>query len=269
MDKTASETERIRNKLVRELSAMYDATDEQILEAIEPYLNAMYLDDDTARANKRLRHARNNGLDELIDIFTAYILLANERAIAQINAAMNNVAGINYEHVHSSVEKKTGVDIGGTADAYKASKYSRRAYDRATQSKYVSDAVMDEIKKGVRAGESAKEIKRRIRKVADISRNSAKNTAVTETTRIRSESRLDAMKEARKNGVEMVKIWRHSPYVKEPREWHQNLEGAEMPLDEPFVVDGVEMQAPGDPNGGAKNNCYCRCFLDEEVISWR
>lgn len=268
MDKEACETEKIRAGLLRDLKRLYNSADRQIQKEIEEYLDAIILDDEEATQRQRIKHAEKSGLDELVEIFVAVMLLTNDKAIGRINRAMNNVAGINYEHVRAKVERVTGVNIGGAAEAYSGTRYSKRAYRRATQSKYVSDTAMKQMKTGLKRGENSKEISRRIRKAGNVSRNSSNNTAVSETTRIRSESRLDAMRESAKRGIQMVKIWRHSFHVKAPRDWHMDMDGERKPLDEPFVVDGIEMQHPGDPNGGAENNCYCHCYLDEEVIGW-
>jgi hypothetical protein len=35
-------------------------------------------------------------------------------------------------------------------------------------------------------------------------------------------------------------------------------------MDEPFNLDGVLMQHPGDPDGGAENVCNCRCCIAYE-----
>lgn len=268
MDKAAKETERIHAELLRELRRLYNSADRQIQEEIEEYLDAIILDDEEATQRQRVKYAEKNGIRNIVGIFTAVMLLTNEKAIGWINSAMNNIAGINYEHVRAKVERVTGVNIGGTAEAYSGTRYSKRAYRRATQSKFVFDTAMKQIRTGLKRGENSKEISRRIRKAGNVSRNSSNNTAVTETTRIRSESRLDAMRESAKRGIQMVKIWRHSFHVKAPRDWHMDMDGEQKPLDEPFIADGVEMQHPGDPNGGAENNCFCHCYLDEEVVSW-
>jgi hypothetical protein len=43
------------------------------------------------------------------------------------------------------------------------------------------------------------------------------------------------------------------------------MDGAEpIPTDEPFIVDGEEMDRPGDPAGSPENVTKCRCTLDYE-----
>lgn len=268
MDKAARETEQVRTDLLKSLKRLYDSADRKIQADIEELLMAIYLDDEAATQRQRIQHAERNGLNEIVEIFVAVMLMTNEKAISRINRAANNVAGINYADVRNYVKRVTGIDIRGAAEEFEGTRYTRRAYNRATQSKFVSDSAMKQIKAGLRRGETSKEISKRLQKAVNLSRNSANNTGVTETTRIRSESRLDAMRQAEKRGIKMVKIWRHSPHVKAPRDWHMSMNDISVPLDEPFIVDGIEMQYPGDPNGGAANNCYCHCFLDERVESW-
>ncbi len=40
---------------------------------------------------------------------------------------------------------------------------------------------------------------------------------------------------------------------------HADAEGQAVPLDEPFVVGGEELNYPGDPEGSASNTINCRC----------
>lgn len=40
---------------------------------------------------------------------------------------------------------------------------------------------------------------------------------------------------------------------------HLDADGQRVPMDEPFVVDGEELDYPGDPNGSPENTISCRC----------
>lgn len=43
------------------------------------------------------------------------------------------------------------------------------------------------------------------------------------------------------------------------REWHADADGQEVNIDEPYIVMGEALDAPGDPNGSPENIINCRC----------
>jgi uncharacterized protein with gpF-like domain len=45
------------------------------------------------------------------------------------------------------------------------------------------------------------------------------------------------------------------------REAHANADGQEVGIDEPFEVDGEELDRPGDENGSPENVINCRCTI--------
>jgi len=72
--------------------------------------------------------------------------------------------------------------------------------------------------------------------------------------------------------IPLLKQWVHAEYVGSPRTWHLALDrqtnpddgGVRLPVNQPFMVNTpnygvIEMQYAHDENGGAANNCNCRC----------
>lgn len=47
----------------------------------------------------------------------------------------------------------------------------------------------------------------------------------------------------------------------ETRDSHAAMDGVQVPIDEPFDVDGEQMMQPGDAAGGPGNTCNCRCTV--------
>lgn len=43
------------------------------------------------------------------------------------------------------------------------------------------------------------------------------------------------------------------------RDWHAEADGQEVGVNEPFIVNGEELDYPGDPNGSDDNIINCRC----------
>ena len=81
-----------------------------------------------------------------------------------------------------------------------------------------------------------------------------------------------AMGSTTKVNIPLLKQWIHAEYVAMPRNWHQALDrqtnpddgGLRLNVNQPFIVNTpgvgiVEMQYAHDNNGGAINNCNCRC----------
>ena len=66
---------------------------------------------------------------------------------------------------------------------------------------------------------------------------------------------------AKKQGV-TSKAWLHTiGRSKNYREAHLAISGKPIGINSKFMVNGVLMDYPGDPNGGAENNCNCRCSV--------
>lgn len=45
------------------------------------------------------------------------------------------------------------------------------------------------------------------------------------------------------------------------RDWHEDADGQEVPVDQPFDVGGESLMYPGDPDGSPGNVINCRCFV--------
>ena len=63
-----------------------------------------------------------------------------------------------------------------------------------------------------------------------------------------------------KNGFQMTREW-VAVEDERTREAHSEADGQEVGLDEPFEVDGEELDRPGDENGSPENIINCRCTL--------
>lgn len=89
--------------------------------------------------------------------------------------------------------------------------------------------------------------------------NRSATIARTEGHRIQIQSALDAQKEAKKKGADVVKQW-DSTLDGKTRDSHRKLDGQIRELDEDFEVDGMKAEAPG-MFGDPAEDCNCRCAL--------
>ena len=79
----------------------------------------------------------------------------------------------------------------------------------------------------------------------------------TEGHRLQVQSGMDACYKAKDKGADVVKQW-DSTLDGKTRPEHRKVDGEIRELDEPFSNG---LMFPGDPKGGAKEVCNCRCAL--------
>jgi len=81
--------------------------------------------------------------------------------------------------------------------------------------------------------------------------------ARTETAGANNKAILESAKQA---GM-THKIW-ITALDERTRPWHADANGQRVPISENFIVNGEELEQPGDPNGSPENIINCRCVLD-------
>lgn len=267
MNRVRKETVAIRNKTIADLKRIYAAQWDEISEEFERLVNQMTLEDLKATQTARLKHADNNGKGELVALITGAAVLANTRAIKRINSGMAKIYTLNADDVASYAFKKSGKEIFTKEVTIQSllGKHTKKRYNQASDSKYVSRQVVREIDRMLKQGVGTKKISQRLNKVYNFNRTSAFRTTLTETTRIQSRGRFDTMNEAKKKGLVFKKIWKHGVFIKKPRDWHVDMAGEVRDLDEPFS-NGLMM--PGEDNAPAEEVINCHCYLDEELVDW-
>lgn len=119
--------------------------------------------------------------------------------------------------------------------------------------------ISSEISRGISTGQMFSEISRNIAAYAGISRNNAMRIARTEGHRIQIQATMNAQNKAKEKGADIVKQW-DSTLDGKTRPHHRMLDGQIRELDEPFEVDGKEVEAPG-MFGRPSEDCNCRCAL--------
>ncbi|MFD3612376.1 ADP-ribosyltransferase [Streptomyces atroolivaceus] len=129
----------------------------------------------------------------------------------------------------------------------------------------LAEATRAELAAGVAAGEDIEQLRARLRTAfnregAHLGPVREHRIAQTEATRAWNTATLAAAEAATGPDRPVVKQWitRHDARV---RTAHDQVDGQIRLLAEPFVVAGVEMQAPGDPTAPASLVIHCRCRL--------
>ncbi len=82
------------------------------------------------------------------------------------------------------------------------------------------------------------------------------------STEVNTAANRGIWKSSKDIGVPMIKSWRYGGI--NVRSWHQINQ--QRRIDEPFMVNGEEMQYPGDPTASAANIVNCKCGMVEDVV---
>jgi len=132
---------------------------------------------------------------------------------------------------------------------------------------YTLELVRKTINEAVNEGLGSRETARNIRnKWKEISRTRSEAIARTE---IVTASNRGSLVGAQAAGIDLVKNWLATPGPR-TRESHliagRDERNKRVPLDDPFIVGGEELDYPGDPKGSAKETIQCRCTLVYEPV---
>lgn len=128
--------------------------------------------------------------------------------------------------------------------------------------------VANNVARGISAGQSYSEIARNLMATTTESFNSAMRIARTEGGRVASISQMDAMKDAKDSGADIVKQW-DSALDGRVRDTHRKLDGQIRELDEPFEVfdDKLGVITAEMPHGFgiASQDINCRCAMNQRA----
>lgn len=133
--------------------------------------------------------------------------------------------------------------------------YTRMCIDVGVLKKQIAK----HISRGIATSSSYAHIARNIDGASNIGFNKAMRIARTEGHRIQVLSANDAQHAAKAKGCEVVKQW-DATLDGRTRPMHRLLDGKLVEIDEPFVVDDMEVMYPGG-FGIASQDVNCRCAL--------
>lgn len=144
----------------------------------------------------------------------------------------------------------------------------RKALDRRTvQGTKINDTTADDLRQiladGIDAGENNAQIGDRI---AEYYQSQIGETAARPQTAARTQMAgivNDGQMAAARDAGDLKKIWVHGAPA-DPRESHAAAEreyAAGIPLDEPFMIEGVPMDAPGDATAPVEQTANCTCMV--------
>ena len=120
------------------------------------------------------------------------------------------------------------------------------------------------INGGISEGQSKEEIADSlVSTFDDMSEGNVRTIAMTETTGAFNYASNEIANDMMPGGS--TKVWNTTSG--NPRPWHEEADGQEVPIDEPFDVDGEDLMYPGDPDGSAENIINCMCVVSYNTPS--
>lgn len=126
---------------------------------------------------------------------------------------------------------------------------------------YYNKLMNSAITQGIVQGETIPQIAKRIaRTTGESSYKSAVRNARTAYTGAQNAGRIEGLHQAQRLGIKVKKQWM-ATLDSRTRDAHADLDGQVRDVDEPFEVDGMEIDFPGDPTADASLVYNCRCTL--------
>lgn len=142
------------------------------------------------------------------------------------------------------------------------------AADRAKQ--WDRQKIQSSVLQGIMQGESPYDIAKRLRGVATMDYNASVRYARTMTTSAQNAGRYESYRRASDLGVDLVVEWQ-ATLDSRTRHDHRMLHGQRRAVDEPFIVDGVEILYPAQSFGPGSSDIpqrmiwNCRCTIVAKV----
>lgn len=289
-DKAHIDTDIKLEQMERHLSAIYSRAGKEIEKTAKKYFEQFaeldkqkkkLLDDGkiteqeykTWRQNKILYGKRYDNLKEQI---SKQLANTNETALAYINGQLPPVYAQNFNETGKGIEGQVKGYSFEMTDANTVKKLAtenksllpEKKLDIPADKKWNTKKMNSEVLQGILQGDSMDKIAKRMRTVTDMNATSAIRNARTMVTGAENSGRLDGMRKAEEDGIELKKRW-VATMDSRTRHWHAELDGVQVDIDEPFENEFGKIMFPGDPSADGANVYNCRCSLGYKVIGFK
>lgn len=222
-------------------------------------------------------------------VFQSELLHAKIENVAQISSqaaqtayklardAQYGVFAYGANHSYYEIEKQMGASVNLTLYSTETVKKLLKENPRLVPNKRIkSESVKTYdarkfnayVLQGIIQGKSVYDIATAaLNGMADTERRWAMNNAITALTSAENAGALQQMRNAQAMGIETLKRWNCTLDMR-TRETHRLLDQETEILDEPFEVEGYEIQYPGDPNAAPEMVYHCRCHLSTVFVKY-
>ena len=208
-------------------------------------------------------------LQDMIGILSEDFTNADKIAMRIVSGEALDVYAMNANYAAYEIEQRTNLNL------------SWSLYDRSTVERLIKDTpdllplpavdipmdmrwnrqhITEAITKGILLGDPIPEIAKRLQGVANMGYHAAVRSARTATTAAECAGRTDTYKQAEKMGIQLKQMW-VATLDGRTRHEHRQADGQMVDIGKPFVVDGIEMEFPGDPKAPGYLIYNCRCTV--------
>lgn len=246
----------------------------------DAYFKALFSNDEESAtiAKRKLIQAekaytlQSDYYKEMVNSVTRELAQVNQQALSYINGTLSDIYATNYEQANDLVksmglsftlaDKSTIKRMIKDGDIKLPKKKLNIPKDMQWNTKRINSAVLQ----GILQGESMNKIADRLLPIVDSNRASAMRNARTLVTGAENRGRLDSYKELEEQGLVMKKVWIATDGDR-TREWHLDMDGQEVDIDEPFIDGhGNEVMYPADPDAEPETVYNCRCSMRMRVV---
>lgn len=249
----------------------------QYMEREDKRLSALRESGDLKEYQKALGEytLQNQYYKDMVDTTTERLAHINEVSLAYINDQLPEIYEINYNQA-----VKTADQVGVSFSLINESVVKRMVKDGNIElpekrmnipadKRWNTKQLNSSVLQGILQGESMDKIANRIYPIVSRNESAAIRNARTMVTGAENRGRLDSYKQLEEDGLVLKKVWMATPDGR-TRDWHIDMDGQEVNLDENFV-DGLgnELEYPGDPGGAPETVYNCRCTMVTDVVGFR
>ena len=298
VDKAHLATDELLSKMERRLRAIYTRASREIGEAWKAYLREAGTEiadlqkqyqeakkaNDTELARqlgkslqkaKRERTLTDKRYRELTRQTAEQLAHVNETATAYINNNLPEVYAMNYNATGEAFNGIGGYSFTLTdADTIRnlvesdSSFLPMRELDFAKDVAWNIEKMNAEVLQGILQGESMDEIADRLAQVIGMNLRSAISAARTMVTSAENKGRQDGFERAAAMGIILEREWIATSDGR-TRDWHRELDGVTVGVDEPFENAIGKIMYPGDPSANGANVWNCRCTITAKILGFK
>ena len=295
-DQARKQTDKILNDMEKEVWSIYDRAsadisakwykymeshEESLKSAYDALQEALKSGDDDAVTKARSDYERvvknvtlnNDRYKSMLNETTAKLSHTNEVALDYVNGNMAKIYTLNYnEFANQDITGYTFTLVNEQAVKNLATEdkslLPKKKVDIPKDKLWNQKNINSEVLQGILQGENITKIADRLQHVTDMNRNSSIRNARTMVTSAENKGRQDSFKKAESDGVIMKRRW-VATHDDRTRAAHEELDGVEVDLDEPWENEYGEIMYPGDPSADPANVYNCRCSIRSIVKGFK
>ena len=298
VDKAHLATDELLDKIERRLRAIYTRASREIGEAWEAYLREAGTEiadlqrqyQEAKAANdteltrqlgkslqkaKRERTLMDKRYRELTRQTAEQLAHVNETATAYINNNLPEVYAMNYNATGEAFNGIGGYSFTLTdADTIRNLVESDSSLLPMLELNFAKDVAWNiekmnaEVLQGILQGEPIDKIADRLAQVIGMNLRSAISAARTMVTSAENKGRQDGFERAAAMGIILEREWIATSDGR-TRDWHRELDGVTVGVDEPFENAIGKIMYPGDPSANGANVWNCRCTIAAKVLGFK